>query len=150
MKKILLICFIAFSCSLKQKTTSIFQIENCDVKKMKREMMGVVTRYNPVQIDLNQTINSDTNFLDFITNVDTNCLVNNADFDTFSIRVLTKLQANHLARYHQNFDLLPMRKKYGMLIIDAFCRICKIDPDKEEFLNFDFYREKEKLDSRFK
>ena len=82
--------------------TSIFQIENCDLKKMKREIMGVATRYNPVQIDLNQTINSDTNFLDFISNVDTNCLVNNADFDTFSIRVLTKLQANHQAKYHQN------------------------------------------------
>jgi hypothetical protein len=55
-------------------------------------MMGVVTLYNPVQIDLNQTINSDTNFLDFISNVNTNCLVNNADFDTFSIRVLTKIR----------------------------------------------------------
>lgn len=42
-----------------------------------------------------------------------------------------------------------MRKEFGKLIIDAFCRICKIDADKEEFLNFDFYREKEKLDSRF-
>jgi abortive infection bacteriophage resistance protein len=56
MKKLFIICFIAFSCSSKQKTTSIFQIKNCDVKKMKREMMGVVTLYNPVQIDLNQTI----------------------------------------------------------------------------------------------
>jgi hypothetical protein len=42
-----------------------------------------------------------------------------------------------------------MRKEFGKLIIDAFCRICKIDVDKEAFLNFDFYREKEKLDSRF-
>jgi len=150
MKNLIIICLLTIACDQNQRHDLKSDFDNCNKQELKSKMLKIEGQYSPTQIELNKTIENDTMFNNFLVEIDTNCLKGNSDFDTFSIRVLCKLQENHKLNYHQNFDLLPMRKGKGKLIIDAFCRISEINIENTEFLNFDYYKEKNQLDKKYK
>ena len=101
----------------------------CDFQNLKLKFEHAINIFNPREVSLSKSMNKNT--FKFIRQIDSVCLMENDDFDNFTIIILIKQYNFHLKEYHQGFDLLMMREGSAKLIIDNFCKIANIDNDIE-------------------
>jgi hypothetical protein len=114
---------------------SVDKNANCDDSKISESLLVLAESYNPLELNLIESIKKNESINIFLDTTEVECLTKNNKFDFFVLEILLRQYYFHLSEFHQGFDLMQMRSDQAKILIDRFIVLTKLDSKSLEMLN---------------